>query len=1724
MKIKYCIYILTSLLLITSAIGNLRAQVTTYPYRCDFEHGLDGWKNPDGQLTNWQIGRGDAARREREDRDFITGPTSAYEGNAYAYVNMYEGRSGTAVMTKIFDFTSLATPMLSMYVHNLWTNTEGAYLRVYAKKVESQSWDLNAVNTIMESNGDQWHKFNACLYGYKGLVEIKLEIVARGGLSPNIAIDELTIQDFAIEAEVTDVSCYGYEDGKITLKPSCAGPDYEYSIDDGAHYTKLSEPSMTFENLFAGSYNAKIKDITSGIGCIAALPTILVKEPSEIEVSPQLRHEIRCFGDQDGEIVVITNQDGYDDNYFEFSIDDGISFQSNSTFSDLSGGEYIIKVKNGAGCLSDSYVQLVGADIELTIDDVKVQQVTGCNGDDTGEILIEAMYGNNNSPIAYSIDGGQSATTLSNKFIQRPAGEYDIMVIDRNGCQIKWPEKIVITEPKRLEIDQLTVTDIDGCYGDQNGSIDIKLKGGTGQYFSTITPDLIYNPVLHYEKLAAGTYYLRAKDEKNCELMQDGKNYLPIVISQPDPLAITNIAASDVSTCNGEATGSIEISAQGGTGELTYFLHYDGTTEDGKHTLESKEALFPALKAGKYVPYIIDSKNCQAIYEYNTVEIWEPEVFELESVSAFDKEIECNGDKKGSIFALAIGGTLPYHYTIDDYAHDSIKNTVATCTFAQLGAGEYTVKAKDANGCKAIDTTVTLTEPEALVIKEMKVTPLTCYNNYTGMIELEVEGGTPDTSSILPYIYEWSIHGDNNYRPSTSSAITRLAADIYDVAVTDKYHCTTYAKNVEVKQPEKLTITAITPHDVTLCYGDHNGALIINAIGGTKPYQYSIDYGTSFQTEPKFSDLPAGNDYHIVVRDSNLCVVDGGSTLINQPAPLEITNINFKPVRGCHGSKTGEITFVGSGGSGKLQYSITNYPPQESGDFYELSGGQYALRVEDEHGCYADHSGVEITDPPVLELVSTETTDNPCHGDNQGEAVLTVRGGVPVQTEFPYKFYLDPENEDLIGKSIDPFCYDGVFTRLYAKHYDVVIRDAYNCQIKTSFDISEPALFAFTSIDTTHVTTCNGDATGKLKANITGGIKPVVFTCTSAKGYNQTNNSGSFSNMIATQYELTAEDAHGCLLQEYLYIDQPTPVNITRTSYIDIQCPDGNNGEIRVEGDGGIGDLTVSIDGGKTFPYPPGNITGLKGGDYHIIIRDSHNCPSKNTKTIRLTNPEKLQVVAQGRDVACHQGNTGSISAQAFGGTKPYAYSIDQRTWHDNKTSFTDLTDTTYTVYVKDLHGCIMHSNPVVINRPPNKAGFSLDTYAGCTPLTFTITQDSAGLANYSISNGDAIYDRKGPTTHTIENRSYNVQKYEIVAKFLPDNGVGCLDTAVQYVTVWPKPRVDFRLVDTAVTWPNNIAYITNRSKEITSSYWDFGDGTTSEEFDIRSHTYETCGYYNIVLIESDGRCIDTLEQAFKIEGREIIPSFNTSENNGCEPLNLAFTNASENADSLVWDFGDGTKLVSGTQRVWHTYTAPGDYTATLTLYGDCGASTTTTKKITVFPKPTAVFSQNLDTIYKDQILRVDCESALTDKYIWDFGDGTIIQGRATEDHAYKFNGTFDISLVVVTGNSCSDTARVKNAVVVATSPVVVFPNAFSPNGDGVNDRFLPIHGYLTTYEIIIMNRSGQVVYRSKNIDEGWDGTRNGSPCLPGMYVYKVKTTLRDATIHYQYGHVMLLH
>jgi gliding motility-associated-like protein len=97
-------------------------------------------------------------------------------------------------------------------------------------------------------------------------------------------------------------------------------------------------------------------------------------------------------------------------------------------------------------------------------------------------------------------------------------------------------------------------------------------------------------------------------------------------------------------------------------------------------------------------------------------------------------------------------------------------------------------------------------------------------------------------------------------------------------------------------------------------------------------------------------------------------------------------------------------------------------------------------------------------------------------------------------------------------------------------------------------------------------------------------------------------------------------------------------------------------------------------------------------------------------------------------------------------------------------------------------------------------------------------------------------------------------------------------------------------------------------------------------------------------------------------------------------------------------------------------------------------------------------------------------------------------------------------------GCTATDTVVVEPCVTVQ----VTIPNAFTPNSDGVNDRFRVVSSnpeLISAYEIIIYNRWGQQIYTSKDPGNGWDGTMNGNPCTMDVYAYTIIYTVTEPRI-----------
>jgi gliding motility-associated-like protein len=122
----------------------------------------------------------------------------------------------------------------------------------------------------------------------------------------------------------------------------------------------------------------------------------------------------------------------------------------------------------------------------------------------------------------------------------------------------------------------------------------------------------------------------------------------------------------------------------------------------------------------------------------------------------------------------------------------------------------------------------------------------------------------------------------------------------------------------------------------------------------------------------------------------------------------------------------------------------------------------------------------------------------------------------------------------------------------------------------------------------------------------------------------------------------------------------------------------------------------------------------------------------------------------------------------------------------------------------------------------------------------------------------------------------------------------------------------------------------------------------------------------------------------------------------------------------------------------------------------------------------------------------------------WEFGDGAFASGPRAE-HSYLVGGNYEIALVSVSSIGCRDTIT-KNIDVIQPHQIWM-PNAFTPNGDFRNEKFLPVTTSVSEYNLSIYNRWGMLVFQSLNPNEGWNGKTIGGDAPMGVYVFVLSTT-----------------
>lgn len=151
----------------------------------------------------------------------------------------------------------------------------------------------------------------------------------------------------------------------------------------------------------------------------------------------------------------------------------------------------------------------------------------------------------------------------------------------------------------------------------------------------------------------------------------------------------------------------------------------------------------------------------------------------------------------------------------------------------------------------------------------------------------------------------------------------------------------------------------------------------------------------------------------------------------------------------------------------------------------------------------------------------------------------------------------------------------------------------------------------------------------------------------------------------------------------------------------------------------------------------------------------------------------------------------------------------------------------------------------------------------------------------------------------------------------------------------------------------------------------------------------------------------------------------------------------------------------------------------------------------------------------------VNSEAGIASIY-WSLGDG-YFSNDSMPVQQYFQEGVYDITLTVIDSNGCSNTITKPKYLKVEKPLIMNIPNAFSPNGDGINDFFLLSHLYLRTLKILIYDRWGNQVFESNHPDFRWDGTLQGNPLPESVYIYEVSGTDKENVPVYRKGSITLI-
>ena len=451
--------------------------------------------------------------------------------------------------------------------------------------------------------------------------------------------------------------------------------------------------------------------------------------------------------------------------------------------------------------------------------------------------------------------------------------------------------------------------------------------------------------------------------------------------------------------------------------------------------------------------------------------------------------------------------------------------------------------------------------------------------------------------------------------------------------------------------------------------------------------------------------------------------------------------------------------------------------------------------------------------------------------------------------------------------------------------------------------------------------------------------------------------------------------------------------------------------------------------------------------------------------------------------------------------------------------------------------GCVSTYLDSIEVYPVPVAAFTFDSVCYPQPLQFTDLSDPNGT--YPITQW--LWNFTDGQTSVAQSPQFLPPVYGVYGATLTvTNEPGCKsDTTLGNALSHPLPMADFEAnlqhcyLDTLRLTDMSVAVQLSDDSLLAWQY-TLGDGAEIPLPDAQ-YLYSEAGFYDVqLLITTNHGCQDSVTRTVEVFPLPQV-GFIAQPQEGCEPLSVQFIDTSSIPPPYTlmgwqWNLGAEGQLPA-VQNPMYVYSpdtlgpfeaAVYDISLRVTSGNGCVDSVILPDHITAHPLPEALFStdpQQVANIIDPVFSMTDLSTANVVGWDWSFGDG----GRSVEQnplHAYSDTGSYTMELIVETAFGCMDT--ISYTVKVEPNFTFYIPNSFTPNTDGVNEYFFGMGEYISSYQMEIYDRWGELIFQSNDMERKWDGTYRGKQVQQGQYVYKFRVTDWKSQGHEYVGAVYL--